>query len=1022
MTTPPQSPLGLTTKEVLAKLRNSRIFRRALAAGWIKPHIPGKAGRTALFANADVEKLWNRLHKELPPKLPYEKKRTGGYSIVELMGSIMIILILAGISLHTMGLNKCAGLEAACKREIQTLNSAYQSYVAAGGNPLPKTASVEDVYTAVRSKVNGMGPFLIRESATPPIFTTCTGSKVLTWNGEFATPSPTPEGGITPTPEPTPTPTPTPTPLPSLTMALTAPSFTVDGATTDVQIRLVPNQSLSNVSVSVPIPVGWFLQLPANTTLPTPLTQADYNDYLWYGNYASNEEALSAWNIDLPTYLSWFPGTSSLADVVAYKNGYGMLSQTSYRWNGPVPADGKTLNFQLFASGNVTADLVATAVSEAGTTTATTTVEVASEPSSPTPTPIPTATPIPSLALTISANPTTATYPQTTEVTVTLTANTEIADVNLYIAAPNGFGYPALQFPISQADYNRLLWYGGNYSSNEEGCLATQGTDLATYISWYSWANADTIEKVAAMFSTWWDHGYYTWYGTVPTGTSTLTYSLRGFGNSSDTLSALAQWNGNETTAVCAVAIAVPTPVPPSLNVSITGPQNLVVGESGQVTIALQPNQDLADVHASMSLPSGWLIVPDVPISNPPSQADYNKYVWGSQWTGINYASNEDAALQIYGVSLETYLGWYGGITMQDVFAMFLPGQLGYFDWLGTVPAGGQTLTCNVTASQAGSTTLPLNLSVNGNTLDGSSIPVLTGNTSCTISAIAQPTPTPAVALNVSGSQTMEIPQEMPVFTITVSPANPGPVTLAFDSGGPYIAHVSTDGSYQGFAHPTQNTFTWTGNLSGPTTFTVYLWVEQIGTYTVSATCEGIQANRSFETYSSKVQAYEIYKAAYLARQNGYMPAWNSPSSAFSQLQMANSQKYTGNWQQYLKVVPNPKVPTYVPNNYVAAPGETVYTAWPYYPMVNDPGTPRAHYIYAPDPQPDTLEFVDTPTPPASVPDAHGWAGFGFQNAGLTGTYASEKFPFTQWQNSHMYVSLQPWTKSNWVMLGNPYK
>jgi len=1007
--TTPQSPLGLTTKEVLAKIRNSRIFRRALGAGWIKPHIPGKAGRTAIYANEDVEKLWNRLHKELPPKLPYEKSKTGGYSIVELVGSIMIVLILAAISISTIGANKCAGLEAACKREIQTLNSAYQSYVAAGGNPLPKTASVEAVYTAVRTKVNGVGPFLIRESATPPILTTCTGQKPLAWNGEFATPAPTPEGGTTPTPAPTATPTATPTPLPSLTMAITAPAFTVSSASTEVQLRLVPNQSLSNVSVSVPIPMGWVLGLPSGSSLSSSLTQADYNDFLWYGDYQSNEEALADWGIDLPTYLSWYPGTSSLDDVVAFKNANGMLYQTSYRWNGPVPANGNTLTFSLQAFGNTTAALVATAVSEAGTTTATTPVEVGSEPSSPTPTPLPSATPIPSLALAIAAAPALATYPQTTEVTITLTANTEIADVNLYIAPPNGFGYPALQFPISQADYNRLLWGGGNYASNEEGCLATQSADLATYISWKSWANCDTIEKVAALYSTWWDHEYYTWYGTVPAGTSTLTYSLRGYGNSSDTLSAMAQWNGNDTSAVCAIAIAVPTPVPPSLNVNINGPQDLLVGETGQISIELQPSADMADVHASLSLPSGWTIVPDPPISNPPSQADYNKYVWGSQWTGVNYSSNEEAALQKYGASLETYLGWYGGISMEDVFAMNLPGQLGYYDWLGTVPAGGKTLIVPVTASQAGSTTLGVNLSVNGSTLDGSSIPVLTGSTSCTISAIAQPTPTPAVALGISGLQSMEIPMEQPVFPISITPANSGTVTLTFDAGGADMVLVTTDGGFTGGTIGT-GSFTWTGYVSGTKTFMVYLWAPTVGSYTVSAQCEGIQASRSFDTYSSKGQAFEVYQAALAARNNGYQAAWNSPSSAFSQLQLANSQSFTGNWQNYLKIVARPPVATYVPDNYVPAPGVTVYRDWTNaVQMAGKPaGKTRPYYIYAPDAVADDLDFVNTSTPPASIP--------GQTPASVLPAYSKSNvwtLPYTEWT---------PYGTVHWTQNGDPFR
>lgn len=67
-------PLGLTPKQVLAKIPNKRILQRAIAAGWLKPHIAGKNGRCSLYDFEDVKRLWKRLGMELPPRLKYEKQ------------------------------------------------------------------------------------------------------------------------------------------------------------------------------------------------------------------------------------------------------------------------------------------------------------------------------------------------------------------------------------------------------------------------------------------------------------------------------------------------------------------------------------------------------------------------------------------------------------------------------------------------------------------------------------------------------------------------------------------------------------------------------------------------------------------------------------------------------------------------------------------------------------------------------------------------------------------------------------
>jgi len=71
-------PLAITQQEAIKLLRAPKIFKRALAAGWIKPVIQGGQGRRSLFDYQDILKLWERLKQgEQPPLLPCEKRIKG---------------------------------------------------------------------------------------------------------------------------------------------------------------------------------------------------------------------------------------------------------------------------------------------------------------------------------------------------------------------------------------------------------------------------------------------------------------------------------------------------------------------------------------------------------------------------------------------------------------------------------------------------------------------------------------------------------------------------------------------------------------------------------------------------------------------------------------------------------------------------------------------------------------------------------------------------------------------------------
>ena len=64
--------LGFTTAEAILAIGSQKLFRRALVAGWIKPHVTTGAGGVSLYSWGSIEALWARLGQETPPLLPCE--------------------------------------------------------------------------------------------------------------------------------------------------------------------------------------------------------------------------------------------------------------------------------------------------------------------------------------------------------------------------------------------------------------------------------------------------------------------------------------------------------------------------------------------------------------------------------------------------------------------------------------------------------------------------------------------------------------------------------------------------------------------------------------------------------------------------------------------------------------------------------------------------------------------------------------------------------------------------------------
>ena len=98
------------------------------------------------------------------------KLNTKGFTLVELLGVVAIIAVLATVSITSISGAIQGGREASAKRQIQTLNSAYQNYLAAGGSATGQTLT--SINTALQAALplpnssQSVGPFLTAPFAT----------------------------------------------------------------------------------------------------------------------------------------------------------------------------------------------------------------------------------------------------------------------------------------------------------------------------------------------------------------------------------------------------------------------------------------------------------------------------------------------------------------------------------------------------------------------------------------------------------------------------------------------------------------------------------------------------------------------------------------------------------------------------------------------------------------------------------------------------------------------------------------
>lgn len=113
-----------------------------------------------------------------------------GFTLVELLGVVAIISILATVAIVGIQGSIAAAREGAAMRQVQVLNSAYQTYIAAGGNVLTNAETVDEVIQTLMQPITmahitmPIGPFVLAEDIadvyTPMI--PVAGTKVLTFN------------------------------------------------------------------------------------------------------------------------------------------------------------------------------------------------------------------------------------------------------------------------------------------------------------------------------------------------------------------------------------------------------------------------------------------------------------------------------------------------------------------------------------------------------------------------------------------------------------------------------------------------------------------------------------------------------------------------------------------------------------------------------------------------------------------------------------------------------------------------
>lgn len=276
------------------------------------------------------------------------KTNLAGFSMVETVGVIAIIATLSLVVILAIGFGPCLLKTVAYKRQIETLNVAYNWYNSIGGSV---HATKAETMAAITVPYNNIGPFLQAGSVPNEAM-----DALVLWDSEKRIFHLDPDwecgevGGPTPVPTPTPPPTPTPTPVPTgLILELTANPDAIEGyAPSAIIARLlsVSGEPVEGAALTVNIPGNLTVVGHTGAGTVTGATGATLDDIAAvhgppeWSNWADmKEETLewgmwsTSWDSYAQNMWNWETGVNyTSADEWAQSMGYANLEDQRVQW------------------------------------------------------------------------------------------------------------------------------------------------------------------------------------------------------------------------------------------------------------------------------------------------------------------------------------------------------------------------------------------------------------------------------------------------------------------------------------------------------------------------------------------------------------------------------------------------------------------------------------------------------------------------------------------------------------------
>jgi len=193
LATPTPEPLGVPSKTAKTLLGGSSVLKNAVKSGSIKPVVKGGRGKTTIYDLSDLRDYWKLLKGE------------GGFTMFEVLGVIAVVAALSTVVILAADWG-CAVKESGIARQEQVINSAYQNFIAAGGEPQENAAAALE---SLKEPIYGVGPFLPDD--VQMVVRRCSGeeSELQLVDNNFTYGG---DGGSSVTPDPSASPAPTASP------------------------------------------------------------------------------------------------------------------------------------------------------------------------------------------------------------------------------------------------------------------------------------------------------------------------------------------------------------------------------------------------------------------------------------------------------------------------------------------------------------------------------------------------------------------------------------------------------------------------------------------------------------------------------------------------------------------------------------------------------------------------------------------------------------------------------------------